>query len=759
MKNRVNWRWIPLLALSVGACKKNEVPPVPELPAAELEVSAGKVSPPAPVAVTKLSVDERAAKLGFVQHLPQDTEVVLSFQNGTKTAGRLESSQLWQLMKGQLGGLMMFGDNPEMLEEDLVPPDAEQDATAAEEPAEAAEEMGAAALFGQEFTLALGRSSGEQIGNLFTFYRRMGYFQMRTMAKAFAGSLQGGDLEKIQAALAEPYDEEFMSDLLKDPESGMQLLEKSSTPPIYLAFKTRRADREAGAQLLAATVANLALLGEMVEAVEVENSGHKFTGYKVLGEKIAASMAADRTQMDSDLGREMTDRLLALIAKRNILVLTGSVGDYAVMFSGASESDLNLAPSASQSIVASEALAFADAYASKEIAALAYGEKASMDALIAASGGLADMTNGLRDGLAESDGLGETRDLEAMFQIVAERENALRKLASNESSGMLAYFEDGLKIESFGGTDSGMVDWAAPRKLAHLGDSEDVVMFVNSPSNADYQEKASAYMEALFETGYALTMKVAESPLEGPEMAQFKEMTELFDGKFRADMVGMWEALGQAASAGLGQESALVIDLKGSAPAVPGIPQKVLDEGRIPRISWVAPVKERAKLASSWQQMSSTLTGALGKISELTGTDIPMQKPISSERDGNTSWFIAMPFLTDDFLPSITVGDAWFAASTSKNHALDLIGKAQAGGEPATGLWFSMNFKALENYMQSTYELVKSESGELLGAPLSADQQALMEGSIKVLGDLDKLTVHSRREGAELRTSIHLKTR
>ena len=45
--------------------------------------------------------------------------------------------------------------------------------------------------------------------------------------------------------------------------------------------------------------------------------------------------------------------------------------------------------------------------------------------------------------------LGDTRDLEALLRMVGERETALRKLAGNETLGMAAFFEDGLKIESY----------------------------------------------------------------------------------------------------------------------------------------------------------------------------------------------------------------------------------------------------------------------------------------------------------------------
>ena len=138
----------------------------------------------------------------------------------------------------------------------------------------------------------------------------------------------------------------------------------------------------------------------------------------------------------------------------------------------------------------------------------------------------------------------------------------------------------------------------------------------------------------------------------------------------------MWDSFSGDFGGSLGNERAWIVDLNGSVPAIPGIPQPVVDEAKFPRISMVAPVTDRAKLAASWEKMNTSLTSMLAKVSEMTGQDIPMQKPISSEKDGFTTWFFSMPFFNDDFMPSVTVGDQWFAASTSKNQALDLVNKA-----------------------------------------------------------------------------------
>lgn len=761
MKKRVNWLLIPAVALSIGACKKKEEVKAPEVPPAVTQVPTKEV--PAVIPEVKrpaMSAAERAAKLGFVQHLPQNTEVVFSLYNGTKTADRVKSSKLWKLVMEQMGiGAMGMGALEDQELEGQAAEDAVQDGVAPDAAPAEDEPMGPAGLFGTEFTMALGKPAAEQIGNLLTVNRRMGYFQMRSAVKTFVEAVKSGDADSLTEAFTSEYSSELLKDVLSDPQSGLALLETTQMPPMFFAFKTRESDRNVAAQQVAALVENVNLFENMVEPVDVENPAGKFQGFKILGSKMSAMMADNRDDMVEEIGAEKVDKLLEIVAKKDIVILSGTVANYVVLFIGASVDDLKFSADASSSLVATEALAFTDAYAAKDLAVVTYGQKEGMDTMVGAAGGLADMTNGLRDGLAGTEALGDTRDLEAMFKIVAEREAALRTLISTEAHGMVAFFEDGLKIESFGGTDSGMVDWKSPNKLAHLGDSDNVLMFANLTANAAFDEKARAYYEALLETAYAMTMKVAELPMEGEKMLQFKEMAKMFDEKFRPDMVGMWDAFNNDFGAGLGTESAMIVDLNGSAPPIPGIPQQVVDKARVPRISIIAPVADRTKLAGSWDKMNTTLTGTLAKVSEMTGQKIPMQKPISSEKNGNTTWFFAMPFFTDDFLPSVTVGDKWFVASSSKNQALDLIAKADTGGETRDGFWFSMNFKALQKYASETYTLIDANAEALTGGSQTDQQKKNVRNAIAALSDLDNLTVHSRREAGVLRSSVHFKTK
>jgi hypothetical protein len=750
MKTFPKWLWILALAWVLGSCEKPSTAVKPEPATVIEEVPSAPTPAPVP-AVVSLSADERAAKLGFARHLPQDTEGLLAFYNGSKSVSRFKQSGMWKFV--EFWSNRGVDEIPDSEEEEMIPPDAEQDPAANEEQAVESDE-GPAALFSQEFTIALGNSAGDQIATLLKFNDRSGYFQMRSIAKAFAEYVKSGEVEVLKNSVTDSFGFRSFKELLSDSETGLPLLEKLKMPPLYMAFKPRPESRESSAQLIAATIANLSLLGEMVEPVEVTSAGCEFAGFRLLGARIAAGMEANRESMEEEFGADLFDRLLAIIAKKDMVVISGTVGDYVVLFFGASLDELKFAPETGESLVANEALAFADAYASKEICMLLYGEKEASNVLADAVGGLSEMSLGLRDGFAAAEGLGDTRDLEMMLQLVAEREGVLRKLSTTEAVGTVAHFEDGLKVESYGGTDSGMMDWDSPRKLSHLADSEDVVLFVGNVSNKEYAERASAYLEAVLETGYAMTMKFAAAPVEVPEMKRFREWVTLFDNEFRMDTVAMWEALGKAADRGLGAESAWVVDLKGSMPAVPGVSRKVLDEVRIPRISWIAPVTDRASLSTSWDQMDSTLAGIFQKLGKIMGTDIPMQKPIRSQQDGNTSWFFAMPFLTDEFLPSLTVGDRWFAASTSKNQALDLIAKADGAGESRAGLWMTVNFAALQSYARETYPKLDGEVEALDG--VTKDQA---EAVIGVFDDLDKLTLHIRREGGVQRSSLHLMTR
>ena len=771
-------------AIAFGACKKKEELTQPKAPEAVVAGPVAEVAPKIseatpsqiPAEVRELSVSERAAKLGFSKFLPPETEAVISTYNGSKTASRVKASKFWKLVVQEIGGAGPF--SPPMVEPQAEPADGEAEnfqgdgetdendsGVLADEPVVEPEavpgDTGPAALFGSEVTVAIGNSGGEQFKNLLTLESRMSYFQVRNLARAMIKNVQTGDFDSSMNSFWGDYGTEIFKDLANDPESGMTMVERSNMPPVYVAFKTSAEERESSAQQIASLVESLIQMGgPLVEPIKFESAGSAFEGVKLIGAKYAEMLAEERESLESEyISPELVDRLIAAVAEKDLLIVSGIVDEYVVLFLGASQEDLKLVQTAEESLVAGEALKFSDEYVAKELVALVYGEKEALANLAESTGWISNLTNAIRDGVTGPEGLTDTRDLESLFQMVEARENALRKLSGTEGAGIVAFFEDGLKIESHGGTDSGMVDWNASNSLGHLGDGEDVFLFSNVSVDAAFNQKSREYLEALLETSYALMIKLSELPVQGEQMIHMKKMAGILDADFRPDMVALWDAFSGDFGSGLGPESAIVIDLKGTAPAIPGLTQKLVDQLKVPRLSLIRPVVDRSKISDSWEKMNLTLTGALAKFSKISGQDIPMQKPMSSERNGNFTWYFPMPFFNDDFLPSVTVGEKWFALSSSKVQALDLISRADSTAPPKQGLNFAVNFKVLERYAKQTSELLEQNPEALKGnAPSVSDLQSIND-AISVLQDFDKLTIHSRREANVVRSSIHFKTR
>ena len=365
MKNRANLWALGAVVLSLVACEKKEEIKVPAPAAPRVVEQATPAIPDTPVTpvtpatpatpavkAAALSPEKRAAALGFAQYLPPETEVVMAFHNGLKSADRITSSKLWKLIQAETGmgmeqgmeplepepaGAMEPADNAALPAADAPAAAKEQDAPAdaAKEPAAArdvevqatpeadASPSGVGVLLGKEFTIALGKSAGEQTANLLAMSRRMNYIQMRLLAKAFAAAAKAEDLSTMEQTLSEQYGPELFKELLADPESGVALIERMQMPPLYLAFRTTAADRAAAVQQLAGLVEYLAMLGDMVEPVEVEVAGQKFAGRKIVGAKIVPAMEAARADMESVMEPAMVDKLLAAVAKKNLVVVNG----------------------------------------------------------------------------------------------------------------------------------------------------------------------------------------------------------------------------------------------------------------------------------------------------------------------------------------------------------------------------------------------------------------------------------------------------
>ncbi len=709
-----------------------------------------------------LSLDERAAKLGFAKHLPADTEMLLSVYDAKGSYERMKGLELIGYMMEENARIRAEFelDADEMIEEEMEVEQAE-DAPADEAFEEqTVEGPGIWTLMGQEVTVAFGATSGTQMGHLLKLNERGTYFQFQMMGKAIQTLAKNGDLDEFSELMSGVSDGS-MNKIIEDPDSGVGLIDKTNLPPMYFAFRAKEGELQQAAQMVSSSMAIFGMAGEMAAPVEIETGGAKFSGYKLIGAKFSEMMKESRESMEEEMKPETVDALLAAISKKNIVIATGTIGDYVVLMIGPDESQMKLAANPAESLASNDKIKFVDEFGDKPFMTVSYGDKETLKTMIDEAGGLASIALGFRDGISGGEGLGEMRDIEELLQLFADREKSLVSMGTTDTFGLVAYLDQGLKIDSFGGHDKGGIDWSAPTRLAHLGNHAEQLVFLNYSSHEAYSKEMRDYLELMAEAAYALAVKFSALEFDDPKFAEINGYLKMFDTQFRDDMLGLYQAVSSDLMSGLGQESAFLIDMKGAMPAVTGVPQVIVDQGRAPRLSYISPVKDRSKLASAWQKMDKHSVSLMAKVSEMTEKKIPMQKPISSKEDGMVTWFISMPFFQDNFVPSVTIHDDWFVASTSKVQAVDLVNKAIAGGNAANGIQFQINFKVLSDYADEMHKLVQKNAEAVFPEKEVLENfkknESKVNRVIKAARQFDSMNWNVRKEDGVVRSRIHFK--
>ena len=159
---------------------------------------------------------------------------------------------------------------------------------------------------------------------------------------------------------------------------------------------------------------------------------------------------------------------------------------------------------------------------------------------------------------------------------------------------------------------------------------------------------------------------------------------------------------------GLGSEGGIVIDLKGSMPKIPGLPADFVKNGKVPRISIYNSVKNRKQLAEAWEQWFQRLMRLLRHTWTSAGPRVSDSRYIIDGWKNLTTHFIGLPFVSNDFLPSLSISDELFFLSTSKK-ATDEIAAAIIDNKDKemNGLVLRVNVEATDTFAKSWVSLIE----------------------------------------------------
>jgi hypothetical protein len=274
----------------------------------------------------------------------------------------------------------------------------------------------------------------------------------------------------------------------------------------------------------------------------------------------------------------------------------------------------------------------------------------------------------------------------------------------------LSYFDKGIHGESIGGYTTDTVDSRAVSQFANTAPA-DAAMVISSVANPAYRPDSIAMMETLFEGVEVGVQAWAESSGDSSALEQFGAMKELVG----ANLEKIWEILKGDYLDGLGSQGGVIVDLKGGMPkGIPGLPNVLQNEGKVPRIAVAADVADRAKLAAAWEALVPELNEAFLKIpGQEPGSELQVPDVITDESDGLVTHYMSFPFFTNDFLPSLSLNDEVLILGTSKQFAQGLAAAAKTGGGEIRGTYMMINFAEFHRFAEGWLKLI-SENSELV---------------------------------------------
>lgn len=736
--------FIPLFvgAIALTACKdKTEQATSGETSQQPVTSDASAAEPIKPTFTLK----ERAAKLGFARHLPKDMVVYDGIFNGRKAFDKI--------LKSSLGEFIL-----ERLEDEEI---------SLEELMENGEFTSQIAMYSEEYFTAYGGGTDAAFDQAVQLLERLGFYGARFGAYFADGFVRDGEDFKPKGGR-----EIFEGPLKGASKEAVKMFTSFSVPAFYQGAKiSDKETRETVMTQMEQAISMLGLMGKATEEITITRGDFEFSGYKVNGEQLAEQLK-DETIMEihEELGISVGDiqAFKKALASKTLVAVAGEVGEYVILFFGKSEDDLKIVDDVADSICASEKIVFLDSYLDKDLLTVGFYDEEVVKSVgnVEAIGYrfLSSVATGFSEGLSEAGSLGDTQDVEALLDSLGEQGEKLASMFSGTNSGYVAFLEDGLKVEAFGGSNQPALDFGKSHTLAPMAGGKGNLLFANWTSNEAYNEKVFEYLDTLGETAYLMTKRVAALDIEDRDFQKFQQSLDVFDKSFKNDALGIWKALRGDLADGLGAEAALVVDINGSLPKVPNVPAVVLEEGKIPRISYVSKVADRAKLQASWKGLNSSIENILKTVSDILGGEVPMQVPMSSEKNDLKTWFVPIPFQNDDFVPSVSVSDELFLASTSKTFSESLAERfKKGGGESRKGAWLRVDFKVFHQYARQWLDLVEDNADELIPSDsVRADFDAnkpMIKKAMEAFSSLEELTFHTRAEGGRTRVSMHLKAK
>ncbi|MES2659751.1 MAG: hypothetical protein V4689_14125 [Verrucomicrobiota bacterium] len=702
-----------------------------------LSTGCGKKSPAvrsganAPVVAAVLPV---ATHLGFATRVPRDADLFVSGYHGDE--------MLRDLMAGIPRASIPKLEN------------GEEDFARGEE-----EIRKVMPYVGDEAFLFLGPGMGAQLQMVGETYRDLSSawvgFALGSMLDAAAGKDSPPDFSKLADGLSDDLLEKWMDAIEKD--SRLQI------PSVVVGWKPGKDKQTECVEAVSKGLEDLLVSTASAAPVSFEASGVTLAGFEISGREIFGEAVAEaRKKMTEQSGSEellkqlspeRVERLLAAMENVRFTIACGVVDGRILIYFGDGKEGFRLATTPEESIAASDDLKWTHEFADKRITGVAYLSEPMVKAALPwldSSDYWKSLARAIRPPLHEE------RLFREILTSLADVEHDLAKRDASAWSAVVCE-DKGWRFESRGGWPDPSLDYDTPLRMTDAALAANPAIRIQWVQNRGRNDLAWKRMEHF---GVLIDAVLGETMSSGnPMLAMIPEGVL---PRLMTEIQGINHAYRDEFRAGIGDEVALVADFQGEIPAIPGISQETVNNGRAPRFVIARPVKDRAKLDASGKSFAQSWRSLTAWASELSGEDLPLILPQSLESDGLVTWYPPLPFIGGDFIPGVTMNDELWMLGTSKSMAGNFSKYLKTSGTSGdTGMIVEIDFAPIRVWGRDFYQLNKTEA-ETLGGEASEEMQRLAnEENLKRLSSAtDRLQGIGYRKwmaGGKPRTSLHLR--
>ncbi len=681
---------------------------------------------------------------GFAKHLPKESEMYMNVQGLSGLISSMRDSEI-----GKLVAEMSKKEGDDI--DEAMQSDDFQDFIK---------------VAGEEVFISMGDGSAKSLktlGDTYSIYYRLYYY---ILGKMMINAVEGEDDFENPEAM-----NQMIMEMVKPLLDEFLELENYSVPTVYAGFKvSSESDRAEFTKFLQEALVGVLDVNEENPEVKMfyEDSTDAYGGFK--GVKIDYSKLLDALKDSPNKELEMMGISPEYMGKFTekfkdfkVSLLVGNYEDYVIFYLGDSAASLKFTDEPTDSLLANEEMAFLKEYKGKEVVSVTYVSQEISQELDKVSTMMEDLSVGVTKFLLETESFGDTGEIQALLKKMAANGRKLERLTPPSRFGNVAYLEDGFKMDSFLGNDSGIYDLETKRKLATIAMRHDAVLSSSWVLHKENSELAVQNLEDFVNLAYQVTKLVVEHDIKDEEFQEFSDMFKMLDGQFSDNLVATWKAVRSGMSDGLGNEGALVMDLKGKMPRVPDVPTVVLENGKIPRLAMGYDVVDRSKLAESWGVIDSSSREIVAKLERLTNEKIDYKTPELAKKEGIDFWSYQLGVTSHEANLALGINDQMMFFNTSPAFVESFASDYDADGEQKRGgMDFKLRLAPVRSAAQEWMELY-SEHGEAIEPSFSRadfeEAKVLLNEVLKVSEELDSVDFSMRNIDGEFRSFFHINKR